>query len=282
MAGQKRSFSAGLLALADSNKRSKYVAVRKPMRMSRKSSAVSSLKSLVKNEIAKSEEVKSVQFLKQSQLCVSSNNTSNWTNTFFPISLNDATGVSVNQGPGAAGRIGNRIRTKKVMFRGNFVPRSYDGNLNTAPQPYVVTMWIVTDKSNPTAVPDGTQLLQLGNTSITPTGITLDSMTPVNVDKYQLHGRYIFKLGHANYGGTGTNVAFQSFSNNDFSLNCEFNLDVTKFMPTNVMFNDNVTLPTTKGVFVLISVAGSTGTALANTAQPVNLNYTIDYQYTDA
>lgn len=259
------------------------VLLRRPTRMRVKRSAnlVPTVKNLVKSEIRKIEEVKSVQYLKQNQLCVSANNTANWTSTFFPISLSDATGVSVNQGAGAAGRIGNRIRTRKVMFRGIFVPLPYQASFNLTPQPYEVTMWIVTDKTNPTLVPDGTNLLQLGNTSIGPQGIMLDSISPVNTDKYQLHARHVFKLGTAVSDGTGNQAGYQSFANNDFSYNCKFDLDVTRFMPTNVLFNDATTLPTTKGVFVLISVGAAVGTALSATAQPVGLTYTIDYQYTD-
>ena len=51
------------------------------------------------------------------------------------------------------------------------------------------------------------------------------------------------KLGFAAYNGQGALPSFQSFTNNDFSLNCQFNVETTDFLPKRIMYNDGGSAP---------------------------------------
>lgn len=192
--------------------------------------------------------------------------------------------LSIIQGTSQGARIGNQITCKRLMFRGTIIPNTYNVTTNPVPKPQMVVMWILYDREVPTTDPViGTDFLQLGGSTQALTNTLTDVTAPLNNDRYRLLTKRVFKVGYASYGGTGTQAAAQSFTNNDYKLNCMFRINLTKYMIKKIKFNDNNATPTSRGLFYVIqpvNADGSLGTAATDI--PCYLSYTLEIDYEDA
>lgn len=238
----------------------------------------------VKKVMMRNVETKTFSVFRPINFLYNNSNATNWQNSIRPLSPFAGTGnIEIFNGIQQGQRIGNKITITRAVFRGSLNPLIYNNVSNTLPQPKIVKMFIFYDKANNTfeSVPDST-FLQLGNGTAPLQGTTIDMMAKVNSDRWRVLTTRTFKLGYADYSGTGVPNGSQGFSNNDFKLNHRFSIDITKYLIKNVKFNDTDTSPTTRGLFMICQVVNADGSALASTQVTADMKYILDYEYKDA
>ncbi|AXH73490.1 MAG: putative capsid protein [Circoviridae sp.] len=192
---------------------------------------------------------------------------------------------SINQGTGAGSRIGNIIKTRKVMLNYVLFPLPYDSGTNVFPGPVEVRMMLGYVKNTPSFVPvagDITFLFQAGNTSASPVGTLKDLISVYNTDYWSIKKSWTHKLGFSAYSGTSVTPNQQYYQNNDFKMNVVKSLDITKHCPKTCIFNDTAATTNTKNLFFMYYAVASNGNVLSNITLPVRIDYWIDYQYEDA
>lgn len=199
--------------------------------------------------------------------------------------LSPGTGsFQIQQGTGQADRVGDRIQITRCTLKGTIVPNIYDVTTNPAPQPCVVQLIVFYDKLNTTIYPApfaANNFFQFGNTVAGFRNDLVDNWAMINSDRYTVVLRKHWKLGYAAYGGTGTTAAAQAFTNNDFKLNHEFSLDMTKYLVKNVKYQDNNIDPTTRGLWFTFVATASDGTAYGAGRIPAHVQYSQDLTYID-
>lgn len=192
---------------------------------------------------------------------------------------------SIGQGVGAGSRVGNDIKVRKVMLNYVLRPLPYDVITNPFPQPQEILLILGYVKNTPSFAPiagDINGLFQSGNTTTGPIGSLRDIIAVPNTDYWVIKKKWSHKLGYANYGGTGTLPAQQSFSNNDFKLNIVKRLDITKFIPKTVNFNDTNVTVNTKNLFFMQEAVPCNGSSFAAGQLTANIEFWIDFHYEDA
>lgn len=200
------------------------------------------------------------------------------------VALSPYTGFcAIVQGTGQGARLGNRIEIKKVRFRGSIKERAYNVTTNPTPIPQYVRMLVLTDVDNYNTFPlPGNDFFQFGSSSTVPDGTMNDIFADVNKDRWTVYHDQVFKVGYAVAGGTGVQVGSQSFSNNDFLLSADFDIDVTKYMPKMYDFDDNSSQPKTKCVSVYFFSVPYDGFVTSSAVIPCNLAYHLTVDFTDA
>lgn len=273
----------------------KRTVVRKALRSAWKKD----VSSVVKQVLSRRIEVKSYStatrfVLSQTQAC-SSDSTFFRNNNILQLTPN-ATNMLIDQGVGDSQRIGSTIRTKRVIFKGLMCPSAIDSIFNpTLSRPMEVRMVLCSIKGgNIGQTP--TSLLQICQSSIfnennssyslTTSGSTAniwDMMRRLNNDLLTIHKVKVFKVGGQ---VTQTGTAGGGAANPDvdgFQFNAKFSMDVTKYVPKIVNFNDTNSDSTGKQLFALFIVCDATGLPPAsNPNRPLLLYTNVEYQYTDA
>lgn len=242
------------------------------------------LKRLVRREMTRNMETKSIQQYNLDRTLRTPGDPFFDDNNVFALGPDPST-MLILQGTGNASRIGNRIRTKKLTIKGVFTPTGYDGVYNPGPTPMQIKMYVFYDKYDPTAVPrpDASgDFFDNGNGTRTFARDVTDMMMPVNTDRYRILTTRKFKLGFQQYTGSGNNPPNGNYSNNDFKLNCNFSLDLTKYYPKNVRFMDNSSLPTTRSLYCMVEAVTCSGSATQTFIRGVQMQYVQEYKYTDA
>lgn len=249
----------------------------------RKSSSVSAaVKSFVKRTVARNIENKSIQIqYSQSLLGYAGSAVLN------QLPITPYTGyMSITQGVGQNQRIGNEIRIKKLMYNYVLRPLSQDPTINPNPQPIEVQIIFAHTRDQPALIPsvgDYQSLFQLNGTSAPPQGTLEDLCQPFNKDYWNILKVVHHKIGYATAEGTGNSPTAQYFANNDFKLNVVRRINLTKYAPKIVKFNDTNNTPTTRGVFVFFNIlpAGQSP-ALGSNIQPVRVHSFATLDYEDA
>lgn len=205
----------------------------------------------------------------------------NLPNQILPISPSDSSGIVIPQGTGQGERIGNRIRTHSCMLRGIIYPQPYDATLNPVPSPQEIRVWFFSKKftsETPTTLPN---FFQSANSSSAPVGTLIDLTRKINTDVYTYLGHRTWKLGFQVYGGSGNTIQQQYYNNNDFKYNIKYTINLTKMIPKLIKFNDTDNQPTSKSVFMFWESVNANGFTQTTTTIPAEMQYTLDYTYTD-
>jgi len=245
------------------------------------------LKKMIRREISRNIENKTAQMYDYEASLSSTPSASWFSDNIFPLGPRNTFSFQIPQGVGQSSRVGNRIKTRKLMLKGSLFLDQYDAISNPNPRPLQAKCWIFYDKSAPTVVPNPkTDFFQLGGSTKPFAGDLTDMWSPVNTDKYRVLTTRTFKLGNASYqagGGAGTTtVNNQNYTNNDFKLNCNFRINLTKYYPKDVRFVDNNTDPTTRGLYMMWAFASATGDILIQDRFMATMQYMQDYVYEDA
>lgn len=199
----------------------------------------------------------------------------------FPL----ATYWTISQGVGQGERVGNSIRSHKLIYTGVLAPNAYDATYNAIPQPQEVLFMVLRRKDlgdgQPTSL---TGLYQVGNSQTNPTGAMIDVLRDINEDLYQVAYRRIFKVGPAANNASGNSNTYQRFENSDFKYNCKFRMDLTKYIDKIVKFNDASTSQVGArcyywAVWMPVNAACTAGSA---TDRPVQLTSQLQYFFKDA
>lgn len=245
------------------------------------------VKTYVKAEISKNIENKRNQ-LYRNTYSVNASIGSQFSVASIPVSPYSAY-VQIDQGVGQGQRIGNRIKLKRLNFSGTLKPNPYDSATNPQPRPCYVILWFYSYKPNPSAdISPNSTFLQLGGNSQLLTNSTMDLMAPVNKDNWMLFGRKIFKVGYSYMAepvpgaNTGQLAAWGNTANNDFNLNCMFNIDCTKWAVKNVIYNDNLSQPASRLLLCIPQAISALAGAYTSTDRPVDMQFVIDCEYEDA
>jgi len=243
------------------------------------------VRAVVKRVLAREAEVKNVQEYNFGMNLYSPNYATFDATNIFPLGPRQTT-LPLPQGTGQGNRIGNRVHTRKLIIGGTLVPNAYNATTNPIPQPMDVSIWIFYDKTLPTALPTPAangDFYQNGNGSASFGGDTLDMISPVNTDRYRVLAKRNFKLGYADFAGTGATPGNQNFANNDYKMTCNFRFDLTKHYPKVVVWNDNATsTPTTRGLFMMVTPAWGQGTTIPAGVRPLGMQFMQNYSYQDA
>lgn len=263
---------------------------KRPIRRKAKRS-VKAVRRIVRKVLNNDAEVKCIQYVASANLVPSSPANSIPAGATNIIELGfDGVNVACNQGTGQGGRVGNKVRTKRIVMKGTLCPLEWNTTTNQNPRPIEIKMVIFYDKSDPNAVPNpfagGTAgPFQGGNGVNVFTNYLSDMWMPFNADRYRICATRTFKVGYAAYTGTattaGNQTANQAYTNNDFKLNHKFSIDVTKYYPKNVRFPDNSAIPTTRAIFAMFFMAAADGTNLPDVMRPIKMSYMQSVSYTD-
>jgi len=243
-----------------------------------------SVKDLVAKAVSRNQEKKESNVFAQNRNLYGSVNAS-WAASSIQLSPGTSpNGFSIPNGTGQGNRIGNRIRVEKAWVKGIIFPMPTNEVTNPSPVPLQIRMLIFKDKYRATAQPAAINLdlFQTGSTSIGPADNLVDMILDINRDRYQIYHDSVMKLGFAENAGTGGVVAQQYRTNNDFSYNCEFNIDITNFLPKNIVFNDAEVNPMSDGLWMQFLVVPANGTVAGNNAIFAQLHYSANIEYSDA
>lgn len=241
------------------------------------------IKKMIRREIARNVENKTVQIFNFDRTLGDVTEPNFDSSNVFALGPDPAS-ILINQGTGQGGRIGNRIRTKKLTLKGVFTPAFYHATYNTQPTPQQIKVFIFYDKTDPNALPQpatAADFFQNGNSARSFAGDVTDMVMPVNADRYRVLTSRTYKLGYSTFTGTGSAQPAGNFSNNDFKMNCNFSIDVTKYYPKDVRFPDNSALPTTRGLYCMVICSPANGLGAA-AQRPVTMQYVQDYRFEDA
>lgn len=243
-----------------------------------------SIKKIVKAEIARSVEDKTSQYYATGLSLVSSASTSpTWDAQNVVVVSPNTSFLTLAQGTGQGDRLGNQVRIKKLTMKGVLVPLPYDASTNPLPKPLQVRMVFFYDRTTPITLPvPSTNFFQLGNSVAPLQNDLIDMIAPFNTDRYRIFKSKTFKLGFADYGGTGTSAAEQANTNNDFKLNCNFSFDLTKYLPQIVKYQDASNSPTSRRLFCAFIISRGDGGLIPVTGIPAGVQYILSMKYEDA
>lgn len=192
--------------------------------------------------------------------------------------------TAMTQNVGQSGRIGNKIKTMKCTLKYVITPYPYSVTLNPNPRPHNVVIMIGKVKNakalTPTAA-DFQSLYQFGAASAPPQGTLGDLVLPINKDYFTVYKTFIHKVGFESFNNAGVSPNFQHYANNDYKLNIIGSVDVTKYCPKNVLFNDITANPTNDGLFCWAWSTPADGSAYA-ALTPNIMTYNVMYSYEDA
>lgn len=193
--------------------------------------------------------------------------------------------LTIGQGVTQAGRIGNTIKPKRVMLNYTIRPMGYDVNTNPVPQPQEVDLYLGYVKGEPSKLPvssDINQLYQLGSSVQAPSGNFSDLIASVNKDYWVIKKRWRHKVGFSASTGTGSNASAHYYNNNDYGLNVLKKLDITKYMPAIIKFNDSSATPTSRGLFFFYQCVNGIGTTAPASTLSLSINFWLSIEYEDA
>lgn len=248
--------------------------------------------SQVKRLISKTEEIKIANVKANGGLqtfSVATPSMPNWNYGVMSPSQS-ATSISINMGQGVntQSRIGNRVRTKQLLFKHTLSAAYYNAGSNTAPRPCFVRMMFFKDKqfgcqdllySDITGA--GADLFENGATNQGYSGTLWDNQLDINLEDYTPCFERTYKIGQAADTGTGNQPGGQYFANNDFQFSISDRIDLTKYCPKDIVYNNNGAV-TTPWLFMVIQVVAATGDVLAPGQSLVNIQTELTYRYTDA
>lgn len=239
------------------------------------------LRTQVKKIVGNLAEKKHATF-NQNAAPVSNYNYTGFSSQIVPVSPMN-TFIQISQGTSQDERIGNRIRTAKCNFKAIMWPTIYNATTNPFPAPHQVRFVVFSVKGDTSAVPTALpNFFQNGSSTSPPNGDLGDMIDTINTDEYTVYKDFTVKLGYQSFDATpggGGNAGW--FANNDFHFNHTVDIDVTKHLPSVITFNDNNSAPTSRAVFVTWFAAHAGGSAGTSTLRPADMDYSIDFKYTD-
>jgi len=193
--------------------------------------------------------------------------------------------MTIGQGVQQNQRIGNSIKVKRAILRYVLRPMPYDAGSNPFPAPVQVDLFLGRTRlcaGDQPVAGDMAVLFQNGNTSFAPVGNLNDLISETNKDYWTIKKRWSHKIGYADYEGTGGSVNSHFFANNDFKLNVIKKMDITKYYPKTIKFNDGANQAQGDGLFFFYQCVNAQGGGNASTVLPAHISFWIDIQYEDA
>lgn len=247
-----------------------------------------SIAKVVKTVLAKQEEVKCQTYTRNivnvGAVISSSVTFDNANYTVVNPSNDSFGGYTIAQGTGNAQRIGNRLRTKRLVFQYTVQPKAYNATSNTVMYPFIIRFWLVKSKINPTQpIPLATMLNQFFENGATMAGLTGDLMDlnrKVCPDTFTYLTHWDHKIGFASNNQNGNN-SFQHNNNNDFKMCAVASKDLTKYCNKEVVFDDTNNINNSR-IFLIWNLYSMGPGAYPITQFPCFISYNTQFYYTDA
>lgn len=194
---------------------------------------------------------------------------------------------TIPQSLGQGGRVGNIINLRKAMFRYVMYPLPYNVTSNPNPKNILVNIWIYSIKRGIPAstvadawnIFNGT-IFANGNSNNGTTNNLFDLVSIPNNEVIQTHYRRTVKLAPAAYYSAGATTV--NYNNNDYKYNIMGKINITKYLPKRIVFNDTDNNSTSKQVFCVITPYACDGTTTPSTVFSAGMFYGIDIEYEDA
>lgn len=197
---------------------------------------------------------------------------------------NSAWGYTITNGTSNAQRIGNRVRTKRCILDYVVQPHPYNATTNPVLYPFIIRFYLFKNKiaptSDPTATQITTQFLENGATMVGLTGSVMDLNRKLCSDTFTYLSHWDHYIGFSANNQNGNNI-FQHSANNDFKMFAKGTKDLTKYMPKEVVFDDNGNV-NTPPVFLLWQIISTGPNTYPLTNYPAFLSTNINYYYNDA
>lgn len=202
--------------------------------------------------------------------------------------LPNAATLDIAQGSAVNNRSGNRVRIKKVTFRGQIVPHPYDATHNTLPEPQNVKFWFTSNKGDPAdpATPTVGPWFRASATTSSLTGSVTDPYRQMDHESIRVYKEVLYKVGFSKFGAsgdTGIVAAEGYYANNDCVGIQRFSFDVTKFCPKEIVWDDTTVAPLSRQLSCVIQATNAmSGTAMGATSNKTcMIEYQIHIEYTD-
>lgn len=188
-------------------------------------------------------------------------------------------------GIGNSDRIGNRVKVVKANLKLMVYPSEYDADgadQNLIPQPYEVRCIIAHAKNNPTDLIVSSTFFELNNSTTSPQDNLQDMILNINKDVYVVNKDFKMKVGYRSSDGTGATPVSQNFNNNDYKMNVYKNIDITKYLPSHIVWNDTSTTPTSFMPTLIMLIAPADGSNTPTGEYPLKFYSEVTISYTDA
>lgn len=192
--------------------------------------------------------------------------------------------LPITQGTGQGDRVGNTIKTRKLLLKYVLYPMPYQATIADQPQPQEVIIWIGYLKNNRLKTPDVADynnFFQNGNSTSAPYSNLWDITLPVNQDLFHICKTIRHKIGHSVYTDYNGIKPQSYFSNNDFKLNDSRSVDCTKYLNKTLKFNDTNTDPDT-GLYMWMTAVNADGTTGVLNVATIGMSYVVRFDYEDA
>jgi len=197
-----------------------------------------------------------------------------WTRLFVP------------QGVENGQRIGNRITTKRLLLRYTLNNSGFNATTNTLPFPQIVRLFFFKIKGNTTAPPAlgdlvgaNAQFFDAGTLAGAFTGTLPDLNQVMNNDAYTYLTHRTHKLGYAE-NTQQPSVNHSNGANNDFKISVVSQIDLTKYCPKQIRYDDLGDC-LTPPIWCVIQTLNANGTLLATSQLPIQMNCQLEYRYND-
>lgn len=197
---------------------------------------------------------------------------------------NSTWGYWIPEGTANAARIGNRVKTKKMVFDYVVQPLPFNATTNPVVYPFYVRFYVFRNKMTPTQDPTATQITTkffengAGTTGLT--GSVMDLNRKLCKDNFTYLTHWDHKIGFAANNQNGNNI-FQHNASNDFKMFANGSKDLTKYIAKEIVFDDagNVNTAQTIVLWQILSTGPST---YSLTNYPCYVSTNVNYFYTDA
>lgn len=194
-------------------------------------------------------------------------------------------GIQITQGTGEANRNGNRIRTTYAGIRFCATMLPYNAVTNPNVKPMLLKYWVISAKPGQdfSTLADvigwANNAFDNGNTSSGSSRSLYDLMFDYNNDLYNVHTSGMCKLGYAGYTGTNNDPQAGNYNNNDFKIFAKRSLNLTKYCPKIIKFNDNDARPFSKPIWFVWAAYYADGTTSNDAYQMVRVRLTQHYHF---
>jgi len=192
--------------------------------------------------------------------------------------------IPTSQNAQQNGRIGNKIKIISCVLKGTVHATPYNVTTNPQPLPMYVKMTLFYNKESPNFVPSpatDADIFQLGNGAAGFTNTQTDLWAPYNTDMYRILATKTMKIGWAGNTASGALPTYANIANNDFKLSVPYSWNIAKYMPRNVRYNDNTTIPTSRHTWLMVQAVYANSVVVGNGIVPAAFSMMQSMRYTD-
>lgn len=274
-------------------KRQRRAYRKRPARKMRKPVRKTSVKKIVKRELSKQIETKECFSASSVTPASISATSSTVAGNMFICSPNSASStigyLSIPQGDGNGQRVANRIRTKSLIMKYILTQTPQSVATNPTPTPIEVMMYWFKVKVTPQDPPSignlrgaSANFFEYGSSSVGFDGSLYDVLHKINPDRYTYLCHRRHKLGYQG-NNVNNNPSYANSHNNDFKMNIVSSINLTKYCPKEILYDDLATSTVTSPyIFCLIQPINATNAIFGPTVLPMTCQFELQYKYSDA